>query len=116
MADHAQVIAAVATGALLTVAVMMGLRFYGVQRRADRERRITAAVTTTVIGVETIRQQTRASPEDSAAVTPDGSPEARSKAHLHLLVSGEEPHPRGECARPVQESARRRQRARESRR
>lgn len=116
VADHAQVIAAVATGALLTVATMLALRLYGTQRRADRERRIEAAVTNTVIGVETIRQQTRASPEHSTPETPDGFAEVRSRAHLHLLVSEEESHPQSACARPLPGAGRRRLRVRESRR
>ncbi len=118
MADLAQVIAAVATGALLTVAAGLVLRVYGMQRRAERdgragerERRIEAAVTATVTGVETLRQQARADPGESfLQQAPEGAVEVHSKAHLRMLVSeGEAIRSQADCGHAATGSTRRQQ-------
>lgn len=123
MADLAQVIAAVAAGALLTVAAMLAFRAYGVQRRAEqegraeeRERRIEAAATATVTGVETLRQQERADAGESFPQGPEGAVEVHSKAHLRMLVSETEAvRSRPGCGHSAP-GATRRQQARGSRR
>lgn len=117
MADLAQVIGAVATGALLTVAAMLVFRVYGGQRRAEREaraqereRRIEAATTATVTGVEALRRRVPAGLGESFPQQPPGTVEVHSKAHLRMLVSEAEAiGSRAECDHAAQGSTRRRQ-------
>ena len=104
MADIAQVVAAVATGALLTVTATLVFRLYGGgcraeqeqrraeerRRRAEREQRIEAAVTATVTGVESFRYQAQVDPAESIPLAPEGAVQVRSKAHLALVVSASE--------------------------
>jgi hypothetical protein len=118
VAGLAQVIAAVATGALLTVAIMLVFRVYGAQCRAERERRIEAATIATVTGVETLRQQARADPGESFPLESEGAVEVRSKAHLRMLVTESQAAPwQVGCIGPAPEDrTTRRQRVRESRR
>lgn len=116
MADLAQVIGAVATGALLTVAAMLVFRLHG-ERRAERERRIEAATAATVIGVEALRQQAQAGPEETIPQAPVSGMEVRSKAHLRMLVTKKTAPPKGHVpTRPEADGTTRRRPARESRR
>lgn len=117
MADLAQVVAAVATGALLTVATALAFRLYAIQRRAERERKINAAVTAIVAGVETFRRPPRADPKNGEGHTPGLAVEVRSKAHLRMLVGGGTvPRSCTSCGLPQQsDRATGRQRVRESR-
>lgn len=90
MAEMAQVVAAVAAGALLSLATMLVFKLHSPRRAADRERMINAAADAVVGGVETFRQRVQASlPEEngSDAGAAQGATEVRSKAHLRMLVS-----------------------------
>lgn len=116
MADLAQVIGAVATGALLTVAAMLVFRLHS-ERRAERERRVEAAAAATVIGVEALRQQARANPGETIPRALEGAMEVRSKAHLRMLVSKKTAPPKAPVrTRPEPDGTTRRRPARESRR
>lgn len=122
MADLAQVVAAVAAGALLSMATMLVFKLYGPRRAADRERMINAAADAVAGGVETFRQRVQASlPEESGsdAATVQGATEVRSKAHLRMLVNGPsaDAAPRSNPARNRSQSGpvSRRRPARESR-
>lgn len=74
-----QVIAAMAGGALLTVAAMPVLLMHLAHRRRERQRRITDATDAVLAGVETLRQQdvTKALPQNAQVV--------HSKGHLRLI-------------------------------
>lgn len=76
-----QVVAAMAGGALLTVAAISVLVLHMVWRRSERERRIEAAVGAVVAGAETFRQQ--------AATTsaPQAAQVVHAKGHLRLIRS-----------------------------
>lgn len=123
MADLAQVVAAVAAGALLSVATMLAFKLYGPRRMVDRERMINAAAESVVQDVETFRQQVRASlPEGSGndAPTAQGATtEVRSKTHLRMVVNGEAAdvvsHPSTACNRSQSGPVTRRRPVRESR-
>lgn len=123
MADLAQVVAAVAAGALLSMATMLVVRLYGPRRTDDREHMINAAADAVVEGVETFRQQVRAAlPETTESDTStggDAAREIRSKAHLRMLVDGEStvasPHPSEACERSRPGRPTRRRTARETR-
>lgn len=112
MASLAQVVAAVAAGALLAVTAMLMLKLHDVQRRAERvqrserARRIEAVAETSV---ETFLQQADAAGRlldvedaDSEVPAPD-TVEVWSKAHLRMLVDGESsdasPQPGAACRR-----------------
>ena len=120
MASFAQVVAAVAAGALLTVTAM--LMFKDIQRRSERaqrserERRIESVADASI---ETFLQQAgdiglllAAGDEDGAGAVPD-TVEVWSKAHLRMLVdcesSGTVPRPGTACgqARPGRVTRRR---------
>lgn len=111
MASFAQVVAAVAAGALLTVTAMLMFKVYELQRRprreqgaAERERKIESVADASV---ETFLQQfddaaRRLQEEDADGPAPDAI-EVWSKAHLRMLVDGESsataPWPGAACGR-----------------
>lgn len=123
MADLAQVVAAVAAGALLSVATMLVVRLYGPRRTDDRERMINAAADAVVGGVETFRQQVWATPpQASGSYTPaaeDAATEVWAKAHLRMLVDGDSvgasPPPSEACDRSRTGRTTRRRTARKTR-
>jgi hypothetical protein len=115
MADLAQVVAAVAAGALLTVTTTLIFKLHRMQRRADRERRIEAVVSATVSGVDALRQQARAAPGRIDSPPPEGTVEVHSKAHLRMLIS-ESRAASAACSRPLPEGVNRPRQARGSRR
>ncbi|MBZ6259718.1 hypothetical protein KVH22_29825 [Streptomyces olivaceus] len=110
MISFAQVMAALAAGAMLTVATMLTFRLYGVQHPAEEaepdegggsapddeaEWKIEAARSLALTAVETFRhqvaetaetQQQRAAEWSAAAVQPADS--VRSKGHLTLVACG----------------------------
>lgn len=98
MASLAQVVAAVAAGALLTVTAMLMFKVHDLQRRSERargserERRIESVADASV---ETFLQQVGdvgllldAEDEGGVGPAPD-TVEVWSKAHLRMLVDGE---------------------------
>ncbi|WP_411090834.1 hypothetical protein [Streptomyces sp. 049-1] len=102
MISFAQVIAALAAGGLLTIAIVLVIERYSdvphrsktpvLDEEAERERRIEAARSIAVGAVETFRQQavngsTSGPPADRPAVSRDPSA-VRSKRHLTLFLGG----------------------------
>ncbi|KPC86287.1 hypothetical protein ADL35_12460 [Streptomyces sp. NRRL WC-3753] len=107
MISFAQVVAALATGALLTVTAMLVCRQYGGQRPAEKpepsessesepdeaEWKIEAARNLGYAAVETFRQQIADNPAEAERPGGDGRPETaaglvRSKGHLTLVACG----------------------------
>lgn len=104
MINVGQVVAAVAGGALLTIAIMHVIEVYVIQHRREAERneqderawKIETARQITLEGVETFRRRAARGhqlhvTEDSEADGDDqpyGAVEARSKAHLRLFIGG----------------------------
>ena len=74
-----QVVAAMAGGALLTVAAIPVLLMHLSQRRRERDRRVAAATDAVLAGVETFRQQgvTKTLPQAAQVV--------HAKGHLRLI-------------------------------
>lgn len=84
-----QVVAAIAGGALLGIAGVLGLRLRAMERRNEQRARIETAVRVLLGGVETFRQEDLDRPPELGSAVgqdPDSAVEVRAKAHLRLMM------------------------------
>lgn len=92
MATLAQVMAAVAGGAILAMAAMAGLHLWAAQRKSERDRRIQDARRLVVDGIETFRRQALADQDEPDAGSdgelPGDAVDVGGRAHLRMLVDG----------------------------
>lgn len=86
MTNTGQIVAALAAGALLTIACMVVVKLYRIERRAEERRRIDTAVQAILGGVETFRQEwpgAGSGHQDTEAL--NTAVEVHARAHLRLI-------------------------------
>lgn len=98
MISLAQVVAALAAGALLTIAVMLAFRLYGLRREVerigqqrdenDRELGIETAALLIEHGFDLLQQTADGDEESNHSALPPGAVAAVRKGHLRMLVFG----------------------------